>query len=145
VREADAPLVHVGDAIEVRVPAYPGRVFDGRLSYVAPSIDPNTHRLPVHAALDNPDLALKPEMLATFRIITGAAVTSPAVPESALVYEGESVHVWVADEAKKTISLREIKIGRIEDGMAQVTDSLKPGDHVVTAGSLFIDRAVTGD
>jgi membrane fusion protein, heavy metal efflux system len=145
VREADAPLVHVGDAIEVRVPAYPGRVFDGRLSYVAPSIDPNTHRLPVHAVLDNPDLALKPEMLATFRIITGAAVTSPAVPEGALVYEGESVHVWVADEAKKTISLREIKIGRIEDGMAQVTDSLKPGDHVVTAGSLFIDRAVTGD
>jgi membrane fusion protein, heavy metal efflux system len=145
VREADAPLIHIGDAVQVRVPAYPNRVFDGHLSYVAPSIDPNTHRLPVHAELDNDDLALKPEMLATFRITTGDAVTAPAVPEGALVYEGESVHVWVANDALKTISLRKIRIGRIEDGMAQVTDGLTTGDHVVTAGSLFLDRAVGGD
>jgi cobalt-zinc-cadmium efflux system membrane fusion protein len=144
-READTSRIHIGDAVEVRVPAYPGRVFDGRISYVAPSIDPGTHRLPMHAEVDNPDLALKPEMLAGFRITTGAAVVSPSVPERALVYEGDKVHVWVANEASKTITLREIKIGRISDGMVQVLDGLRQGENVVTSGSLFLDRAVTGD
>jgi cobalt-zinc-cadmium efflux system membrane fusion protein len=144
-READASLIHIGDAVEVRVPAYPDRVFNGRISYIAPSIDPNTHRLPVHAEVDNPDFALKPEMQASFRITIGTAVVSPAIPEGALVYEAEKVHVWVFDQLSGTIVLRDIAIGRISDGMVQVLDGLKPGDSVVTAGSLFLDRAVTGD
>ena len=145
VREDDAPVIHIGDAVAVRVPAYPGRVFNGRISYIAASIDPTTHRLQVHAEVDNADLALKPEMLASFRITTGSAVISPSVPEGALIYEGDKVHVWVADEPTKTITLREITIGRISDGMVQVPDGLRPGEKVVTAGSLFLDRAVTGD
>ncbi len=145
VREADAPLIHVGDAVAVQVPAYPGRVFDGRVSYVAPAIDSSIHRLAVHAEVDNPDLALKPEMQAVFRITTGTAVISPAVPEGALIYEGDKVHVWLADPAGKTISLREIAIGQISGGMVQVLTGLQPQEQVVTAGSLFIDRAVTGE
>ena len=144
-REGDARLIHIGDPVEVRVPAYPGRAFNAHISFVAPSIDPTTHRLPVRAEVENPDRVLKPEMLASFRITTGGAMESPSVPESALVYEGDTVHVWVANEADKTITSRTIKLGRINDGMAQVLDGLKPGENVVTAGSLFLDRAVTGD
>ena len=144
-REVDAPLIHIGDAVDVRVPAYPDRIFNGRISYIAPSIDPTTHRLPVHAEVENPDFALKPEMQASFRITTGSAIVSPSVPEGALVYEGEKVHVWAFDEATGTIALREIAIGRISDGMVQVLNGLQPGEKVVTAGSLFLDRAVTGD
>ena len=144
-READARLIHIGDPVAVRVPAYPGRIFNAHISFVAPSIDPTTHRLPVRAEVENPDFVLKPEMLASFRITTGDATVSPAVPISALVYEAETVHVWVANEADKTIAIREVKIGRISDGMVQVLVGLKPGEHVVTAGSLFLDRAVTGD
>jgi cobalt-zinc-cadmium efflux system membrane fusion protein len=144
-READAPLIHPGDAVEVRVPAYPGRVFAGRISFVALSIDPTTHRLAVHAEVENPDQALKPEMLASFRITTGQPMVSPAVPEASLVYEGAKVHVWVADDANKTIALREVAIGLSDARMVQILDGLRPGEKVVTAGSLFIDRAVTGD
>nr|WP_294509040.1 efflux RND transporter periplasmic adaptor subunit [uncultured Rhodopila sp.] len=144
-RETDAPLIHPGDAVEVRVPAYPDRVFAGRISFVAPSIDPTTHRLEVHAEVENPGQALKPEMLASFRITTGQPVVSAAVPEGALVYEGAKVHVWVADDANKTIALREVVIGMIDNRMVQILDGLRPGESVVTAGSLFIDRAVTGD
>jgi len=112
---------------------------------VAPMIDANTHRLSVRAELDNPDGALKPEMFASFRIITGPATTSLAIPVGALVYEGSDVHVWVAHPADKTIGSRDIRLGAVRDGMAQVLGGLKPGDQVVTSGSLFIDRAVTGD
>jgi membrane fusion protein, heavy metal efflux system len=145
VREEDAPLIHPGDSVEVHVLAFPNRVFTARVTHVAPTIDPTTHRLPVRAELDNPDGALKPEMFARFRIITGPATTSLAIPIGALVYEGADVHVWVANPANKTIEEREIRMGAIQDGMAQVLDGLRPGEPVVTAGSLFIDRAVTGD
>lgn len=144
-RETDAPLFHVGDPVEVRVLAYPGRIFHARVTYVAPSIDPNIHRLPVHAEVDNPDGELKPEMFASFRIITGAGETAPGVPEEAVVYEGQTAHVWVADEVTKTVALRQIRAGRVVDGMVEVQDGLKPGEKVVTAGALFIDRAVAGD
>jgi cobalt-zinc-cadmium efflux system membrane fusion protein len=120
-------------------------VFTARVTHVAPTIDATTHRLSVRAELDNPDDALKPEMFARFRIITGPATTAPAVPVGALVYEGSDVHVWVANQADKTIQEREIRLGAIQDGMAQVLDNIRPGELVVTSGSLFIDRAVTGD
>jgi cobalt-zinc-cadmium efflux system membrane fusion protein len=145
VREEDAPLIHRGDSVEVHVLAFPDRVFTARVTHVAPMIDPTTHRLAVRAELDNTDGALKPEMFASFRIITGPAATSPAIPVGALVYEGSNVHVWVANQADKTIRERKIRMGTIQDGMAQVLDGLRPGELVVTAGSLFIDRAVTGD
>src|SRR5215831_8765142 len=62
VREVDASLMHVGLPLEVHVLAHPGRVFKGTVSYVAPSLDPNSHRLAVRADVENPDGALKPGM-----------------------------------------------------------------------------------
>ncbi len=144
-REEDAPSLHKGDPVEVSVLAFPGRVFNARLAYVAPSIDPNTHRLLVRAEVENPHHELKPEMFARFRIITGEDAAAPGVPESAVVYEGDTAHVWLADPATKTLAIRPIKAGRDHDGMIEVASGLKAGDSVVTNGAVFIDRAVAGD
>ena len=144
VREVDAPLMHVGLPLEVRMLAYPGRVFEGKVSYVAPSIDPNTHRLPVRADVENPDGALKPGMFANFSIITGEAATAPAVPPEAIVYQGEQARVWVAGEGD-TLALREIRTGRTSDGMVEVRAGLAAGEKVVTSGTVFIDRAARAD
>jgi len=140
VREPDAPSMRVGEPVDVRVLAFPGRVFKAKLTYVAAAIDPGTHRLPVRAEVENPEGALKPEMFATFSIITGQAATVPAVPEAAVVYEGQTARVWVAGK-DKTVGLRQIRPGRIQDGMVEVLADLQPGESVVTSGSLFIDRA----
>ena len=144
VREVDTPLMHVGLPLEVHVLAYPGRVFKGKVSYVAPSIDPNTHRLPVRADVENPDGALKPGMFANFSIITGEASTAPAVPQEAIVYEGERSRVWVAGDGD-TLALREIRTGRTSDGLVEVLAGLSAGEKVVTSGTVFIDRAARAD
>jgi cobalt-zinc-cadmium efflux system membrane fusion protein len=144
VREVDAPLMKVGLPLEVHVLAYPGRVFRGKVSYVAPSIDPNTHRLPVRADVENPDGALKPGMFASFSIITGEATAAPAVPQEAIVYEGDRARVWVAGEGD-TLALREIRTGRISEGMVEVRAGLSAGEQVVTSGTIFIDRAARAD
>jgi membrane fusion protein, heavy metal efflux system len=144
VRETDAPLMHVGEPVEVHVLAYPGRVFKAKISWVAPSIDSNTHRLSVRADVENPDRALKPGMFANFSIITGEEETAPAVPQSAIVYEGTTARVWVAGD-DGTIAARSVRAGRIADGMIEILAGLSEGEKVVTSGALFIDRAARAD
>jgi cobalt-zinc-cadmium efflux system membrane fusion protein len=139
VREADSGLVHPGQPVDVHVLAYPHRVFKARVSYVAALVDPVTHRLPVRAEIDNLDAALKPEMFATFRIVTGDPVDAPAVPESAVVYEGNLAHVWVLSDGG-LLAYRAIRTGRNNDGLIEVLDGLKPGERIVTKGGLFIDQ-----
>ncbi len=143
VREADAPRIKGREAVEVAVLAFPGRVFQARLGYVAPSIDPATRRLPVRAVVDNRDHALKPEMFARFRIVTGEDSNAVGVPESAVVFEGSTARVWVAGD-NRTLALRNITAGRTDNGMLEVVSGLEPDEKIVTSGSLFIDRAAKG-
>jgi membrane fusion protein, heavy metal efflux system len=140
VREEDVPLMHLGAAVAVRVPAYPGRVFKAKISWVAASLDPNTHRLPVRADVENADGALKPMMFANFSITTGQDATEPAVPQSAIVYEGDQARVWAA-EKDNTLALHLVKIGRTQDGLVEILSGLAAGGKVVDKGTVFIDRA----
>jgi cobalt-zinc-cadmium efflux system membrane fusion protein len=140
VRETDAPLVEIGQEIEVRVLALPGRVFTAKLVSVGAAVDPVTRRVPVRATLDNQDGKLKPQMFASFSIITSGESNALAVPEEAVVREGEAARVWIVQGAND-LALRQIHTGRINNGMVEVLDGLEPGDKVVTRGSLFIDRA----
>lgn len=142
--EPDAPVFHVGDIAHVSVPAYPGRVFSARVTFVSPVIDPGTHRILVRADIANPDGALKPDMLADFEIVTGHAAAVMAVPDTALVYEGADAHVWVADPATHALALRPVRIGMALHGMVIILDGLKPGESVVTSGAVFIDRTLQG-
>jgi membrane fusion protein, heavy metal efflux system len=140
VRETDAPLMRLGEPVEVRLLAYPGKTFSAKIAYVAPSVDPTTHRLPVRAEVDNPDGGLKPEMYATFSIASSEDVNATAIPVSAVIYEGEQAHVWVAVEGGGVVS-RSIRCGRIKGAMMEVLDGVKTGEKVVTSGALFVDRA----
>jgi cobalt-zinc-cadmium efflux system membrane fusion protein len=143
VREVDAPLMRVGRAVEVRVPAFPDRVFAARLTWVATSVDPATHRLPVRAEIDNRDGALKPMMFATFSIATGDASSGIGIPKSAVVYEGDEARVFVVAEGR-LLQSRAVKVGRESPEMIEVVSGLAPGDKIVTAGAVFIDRATAG-
>ena len=141
VREADAGKVRPGDRMNVRVLAWPDRTFSARITYIAPAIDPVTRRFAVRAELANPDRLLKPEMFADFAIDTGAASAALAVPEDAVIYEGQSAHVWLA-RPDRTLVLQQVRLGRSEGGLLEVLGGLRPGDRIATSGALFIDRAV---
>ena len=121
------------------LPALPGRKLSGRIGYVAAAIDPATRRLMVRATVDNSAGQLKPEMFATVTIYTPGDWISVGVPKQALIFEGNQARVWVAHE-DKSIELREIKTGRGKGELVEV-DGLKPGEQIVTKGSLFIDRS----
>jgi cobalt-zinc-cadmium efflux system membrane fusion protein len=144
LRENDAPMARVGEAVQVRVNALPDRVLNARVDYVSPTVDPVTHRLLVRAAIANPGRLLKPEMFASFTLVQDGAPIEVGVPEEAVIYEGDTARVWVAG-AGRTLQLRQIKTGRTVHGVVEVLSGLRPGERVVTSGSVFIDRAAQGD
>jgi membrane fusion protein, heavy metal efflux system len=145
VRESDAPKRKVGNPVEVSVLAYPGRIFNAKLSYVAPALDPNTRRLPVRAEIANPNRELLPEMFANFHIIAGEGRLAPAVPQDAVIFEGATARVWVANPTDKSLVTRQIEVGTTTNGLVEVLKGLTTGETVVSSGTLFIDRAAKRD
>ena len=144
VREEDASRMKVGGAVDVTVAALPGRHFAATLAWVAPTIDPTTHRLAVRADLSNASGILKPAMFATMTIHAADDRVSPAIPDIAVIHDGDSDHVWVS-VAGNGLALRTIKPGRSQNGFTEVLAGLRPGDRVALGGSLFLDSSARAD
>ena len=143
VRESEAAGVAVDQEVAFSLLALPGKEFKARIDYVSAAIDPATRRLLVRATIDNKDGLFKPEMFANVTIYAGGDHPSIGVPKRSLIYEGERVHLWVVHD-DKSIELREIETGLINDDLVEVRANLIAGEKIVTRGSLFIDRAASG-
>ena len=142
--EGDAAMVHVGDAVEVTTPAYPGRTFHAVIDNVAAALDPATHRLPVRATVANPDEALKPQMFATFQIARAATSgASILVPAAAVIHEGDTARVWVVGPNRQ-LHAQTVTVSGDSDGLESIASGLKRGDRIVTAGALFVNEAGSG-
>jgi cobalt-zinc-cadmium efflux system membrane fusion protein len=81
-------------------------------------------------------------MFTTVTIYAPGEQPTVGVPKTALIYEGDQVRVWVAND-DKTIELRTIKTGMTNAGLVEVFGNLRPGEKIVTRGSLFIDRVAS--
>lgn len=139
VRETDVAKVKIGERLIFKVLTQPDRLFEARINYVAPGIDPDSRRLLVRASVDNADGLLKPEMFASVTIVTSEGTPTPAVPLEAVIYEGSNARVWVVGE-DQSVELRQVMLGQSDGRLIQVLDGLNAGEKIVTRGSLFIDR-----
>ena len=143
IREGDAGHVHIGDRAEVTIPGLQGRILEARIGYIGSAIDPVTHRLPVAALYRNADGLLRPNMLASFDILDRDESLAPAVPQNAIIYEGEQARVWVLQPTGRLV-LRDVTVGRLHKASAEILSGLRAGERVVTGGALFIDQAPAG-
>lgn len=127
--------VRPGQAIVAVAAAYPDQPFRGTIDTVDPVLNPQTRSATVRAVLANGDRKLKPGMLLTVAI-EAQARTSPAVPELALVGEGEQSFVFTIENGKaKRIPVR---TGLRQNGMVEIVEGLRPGQRVVTEGVVKI-------
>jgi cobalt-zinc-cadmium efflux system membrane fusion protein len=139
VYETDVPMIKMGQPVEVRVMAYPNEIFKARISYINPTVDPATHRVAIRAVVDNRGLKLKPDMFANFKIITGAQVAQLAVPQRAVVRDGDKACVWVAEQGNRFVR-RPITLGIEQNGYVQVVSGIAAGERIVCEGSLFLSN-----
>lgn len=141
VIETDAPSYHVGQAVQVRVPAYPHKIFEGHVTTVGSMIDPNTHRQLVRSEIADPDHLLRAGMFASFLIRLTDPVQSVAVPVNAVVREGDgTMTVWVTTD-RRQFTQRIVTIGiQQQDGWSQVLSGLQANEQVVTDGAVFLSN-----
>lgn len=144
VTESDMPAVHKGQKIEVSILAFPGRVFDGEISTVGATVDPQLHRGMVRAEIDDPKHELLPGMFASFIIATGAPEKAAAVPLDGVIRQGDgTMTVWVTTDHRH-FRKRAVKIGLQHDGYDQILEGIRPGEQVVTKGAIFLDNFASG-
>lgn len=141
VYENDIARVRVGQPISLRTSAYPDREFTGRVSFIAPNIDPATHTLTVRCDVPNADGVLRPEMYATARIQTGSGQAT-VVPKSALVKDHGSYYVIVQSDAKhfKRVEVTGTDTGA--DGKFAVSSGLAASSQVVVRGAALLNEMI---
>ena len=143
VAETDSPAFKVGQQVKVRVTAFPGHEFEGRISTISSSVDPSTRRVWVRSEIADPQHELRAGMFATFVIRTGDPVRATAVPLDGVVREGDgTMTVWVTADRRR-FTRRIVKIGLQRNGYRQVLEGLQPGELVATEGALFLSNAIT--
>jgi membrane fusion protein, heavy metal efflux system len=144
VTETDSPLFHLGQEVKVSVLAFPDRVFEGKITTIGATVDPNTHRVITRSEILDPQHELRPGMFATFIIRTGEPMRSPAVPMSGVVREGDgTMTAWVTTDRRRFVK-REVKIGLQRDGYDQIIEGVQPGESVATDGAILLDNLATG-
>jgi membrane fusion protein, heavy metal efflux system len=142
VTESDIPNFQLGQAVRVKVTAYPERVFEGKISTIGTTVDPNTHRTFVRSEILDPEHLLLAGMYANFVIQTGEPVRATAVPYAAVVREGDgTMTVFVTTDGLKFVK-RIVEIGLRRDGYTQILKGLKPGERIATDGAVFLSNVL---
>jgi Cu(I)/Ag(I) efflux system membrane fusion protein len=139
VYEQDLAQIRPGDAASITVQAYPGRVFEGRVAFVYPTVNAQTRTAKVRIEVSNPDLLLKTDMYATVEIAAPAGSTPTlAVPDSAVLDTGTRQTVLI-DRGEGRYEPRAVKLGARAGGYVTVIDGLREGEKVVTGANFLID------
>jgi len=142
VAENDSPAFRVGQEETVRVSAFPGRTFAGKVTTVGSMVDPNTRRVLVRSEVKDPQHELRAGMFANFVINVGAPMRSPGVPADGVVREGDGTMTVFVTSDRKRFTRRVVKVGLERDAYRQILDGLRPGELVATEGALFLSNAL---
>lgn len=138
VFEAQLDWLAPGLSAEIRVPARPGRTWEGRVDYVYPELDPKTRTVKVRMAFPNPDATLKPNMFADVTIHGGAKRDLLTIPVEALIQTGERETV-VKSLGDGRFAPVDVKSGMRQRDRIEILDGLSEGDRVVVSGQFLID------
>jgi len=116
----------------------PGKTWQGRVDYVYPELNQQTHTLRVRLTFPNPDLSLKPKMYANIKILSREVKESLAIPRQALIRTGEGDRVILA-LSNGRFKAQAVKTGIESGNYYQILSGLKVGDVVVTSAQFLID------
>jgi len=139
VYQGEVAYVRPGDVVEITTDAYPD-TFHGKISYLAPALDPATRTLQARIITENPGNKLKKDMYVTATVSAGAIPNALTVPDAAVLHDTENQpFVYVQSSSKQNeFARRVVQLGDSHGGRTQITGGLKEGERVVGDGSLFL-------
>ena len=138
VFEKQAQWVRVGQDAEVRLSYVPGHVWQGKVEYIYPSLDPKTRTLKVRLRFENPDEGLKPNMYANVRIFGGPKENIIIIPLEGLIRTGREERV-IIDLGEGRFEARDVVSGIESGDYVEIIQGVDEGEQVVTSGQFLID------
>jgi len=131
----------------VTLAAWPGEVFQGSISEVAPTVDPTSRTMEVRVTVRNPGNKLKTGMFAKVRIITESKNNIVKIPASAMLSRFGEQYVYVVekdpvDPQHNLVRKRLVKPGILIDGVLEIQNGLAPDEEIVTRGQTLLEDGV---
>jgi Cu(I)/Ag(I) efflux system membrane fusion protein len=137
VFERDLPSIKVGTTVKAEFDALPGEVRTGRVSYLYPTLNPETRTARIRVAMANPGLRLKPGMYATIRV-EAAAANAVSVPRSAILSTGERSLVFVR-RSDGMLEPRNVTTGESTEDRTRIISGVNVGETVVASATFLVD------
>lgn len=135
VPELYAQQMKNGLSVGASVTGYAGRVFDGKVTAINPAVDPNSRTFVVEVTFANADVALRPGMFATARIVLPGSTQGIFVPSSALITDTttNSSQVFLVREGKARLAV--VQLGERDGDQVRILTGI-PADAVVAIDHL---------
>lgn len=137
VFEKDMGRVAVGQPARVSLTAYPGRQFEGEVTWISDVLDEKTRTLKIRVELDNGERMLKPGSFARVAVTPADQRNGIIVPASAVQRQKDQNVVFV-EEGDGVFKSRDVKVGERSRDAVSIVDGLKPGERVVTNGAFAL-------
>jgi cobalt-zinc-cadmium efflux system membrane fusion protein len=137
VYQSDLAYVHVGDSVSINTDSYP-ESFHGKISYIAPALDPNTRTLQARIVTENPGRKLKKDMYVTAAVFAGVNPNALTVPDAAVLRDTENQPYVYVQADSEHFARRLVKIADSNSARTEITSGLKEGEQVVGDGALFL-------
>ncbi len=125
--------LQIGQNIEVKIAAFPGRTFKGTVYFIAPQVDPATRTALVKARLPNPDLVLRPGMFANLDLALQIREKAVVIPEAAVMFSADRASIFVVD-GESNAQIRPVNVGVRLAGIVEITKGLQGGEKVIVEG-----------
>ncbi len=138
VNEKDFASVRVGSQANITAPAYSGRIWKGRVTYIQPQVDPTTRTAQARIEVTNPGETLRIEMYVDVEF-TAPGASGPVVPEAAVQSIGERQFVFLPVKNNEgSFQLRAVRLGPAANGYYAVLEGVNTKEEVVTDGSFIL-------
>ena len=138
VFEDELSWLNLGDRAEMRVRAEPGRTYNGKITFIHPTLNRKSRTVQVRLEFDNSDLSLKPGMFANVTLYVDPQLGALVVPSEAIIRSGSREQIFVVREPGK-FEPREVTLGVTAQGMTQILSGVVAGEEVVTSSQFLID------
>lgn len=138
IYQPDLPYIKVGMPVSITLPYMKNRVFNGKVSFIYPQLNPETRTLKVRLEVENQGYILKPQMYAEARLKYSVG-KKVSISESAVYRTGEREYVFVKDKENHLVPTI-VKTGILSsDGYFEIISGLSGGEEVLSSASFLID------
>lgn len=135
--EMDIPFIMLGQNVKIRFPYDNLKSFNGKVTYIYPTVDPMTRTTQIRVEVDNPGYKLKPGMYID-AIVFSSVGNHIVVPTQAIIETGERQVIFIKDREGK-FSPREIEAGPEVNNERVVYSGLSEGEDIVVSGNFLLD------